>query len=55
MTMIIVTHEVQFARELADVAAVMVDGVIAEAGPPASVLSAPQDERVRAFLARALR
>ncbi len=55
MTMIIVTHEVQFAREIADRVAVMVDGAIAEAGPPGVVLSAPSEPRVRAFLARALR
>jgi polar amino acid transport system ATP-binding protein len=55
MTMIIVTHEVQFAREVADVVAVMVDGVIAESGPPAQVLARPRDPRVQAFLARSLR
>jgi polar amino acid transport system ATP-binding protein len=55
MTMIIVTHEVQFAREVADVVAVMVDGVIAESGPPSQVLAQPRDPRVRAFLARSLR
>ena len=54
MTMVIVTHEVQFARELADVVAVMVDGVIAEIGPPREVLARPRDPRVRGFLARAL-
>jgi polar amino acid transport system ATP-binding protein len=55
MTMVVVTHEVQFAREVADVAAVMVDGAIAEHGPPGTVLSDPRDSRVRAFLARSLR
>ena len=55
MTMIIVTHEVQFAREIADLVAVMIDGVIVEAGPPALVLGTPADERVRAFLGRSLR
>ncbi len=54
MTMLIVTHEVQFARDVADKVAVMVDGVIAEAGPPGTVLRDPQDPRVRSFLARAL-
>ncbi len=54
MTMLIVTHEVQFAREVAGRVAVMVDGVIAEAGPPGAVLRDPQDPRVRSFLARAL-
>ncbi|WP_046868169.1 amino acid ABC transporter ATP-binding protein [Microvirga massiliensis] len=55
MTMIIVTHEVQFAREIGDVAAVMSDGVIAECGPAKEVLNRPTDPRARAFLARALR
>ena len=55
MTMVIVTHEMQFAQEVAGRVAVMVDGVIAENGPPASVLRDPQDERVRTFLARVLR
>ncbi|WP_319799632.1 amino acid ABC transporter ATP-binding protein [Acidisoma silvae] len=55
MTMMIVTHEVQFAREVADRVAVMVDGQIAECGPAAAVLSNPQDARVRAFLSRTLR
>jgi polar amino acid transport system ATP-binding protein len=55
MTMIIVTHEVQFAREIADLVAVMVEGTIVEAGPPGAVLSAPSEPRVRSFLARALR
>ena len=54
MTMLIVTHEVQFAREVADKVAVMVDGVIAEAGLPGTVLRDPQDPRVRSFLARVL-
>ena len=54
MTMIIVTHEVQFAREVADLVAVMADGVIAEQGPPAELLTQPRDPRVRSFLARVL-
>ena len=55
MTMIIVTHEVQFAREIGDVAAVMAGGVIAEVGPAREVLTRPTDPRARAFLARSLR
>jgi ABC-type polar amino acid transport system ATPase subunit len=54
MTMIVVTHEVAFAREVADVVAVMADGQIIESGPPEVVLSSPKDPRARAFLARAL-
>ena len=54
MTMIVVTHEVQFAREVADLVMIMVDGNIIESGPPSAVLSNPQDPRARAFLARSL-
>ncbi|MDP9096366.1 MAG: amino acid ABC transporter ATP-binding protein [Pseudomonadota bacterium] len=54
MTMLIVTHEVQFAREIADRAAVMLDGVIAEIGPARQVLTAPRHAGVRSFLSRAL-
>ena len=54
MTMLIVTHEVQFAREVADRVAMMLDGVIAEIGPAREVLSVPQHPDVRAFLSRAL-
>ena len=54
MTMVVVTHEVQFARELADVAAIMADGVIIEAGPARDVLTRPRDPRTRKFLAKSL-
>ena len=54
MTMIVVTHEVQFARQVADVAAIMADGVIIEAGPARDVLLRPQDPRTQRFLARSL-
>jgi polar amino acid transport system ATP-binding protein len=54
MTMIVVTHEVAFARQVADVAAVMADGIIIEAGPARDVLTRPQDPRTRKFLARSL-
>ena len=55
MTMVIVTHEVQFAQEIADRVAIMTDGVIAECGPPQTILAQPSDPRVQAFLARSLR
>jgi polar amino acid transport system ATP-binding protein len=55
MTMIIVTHEIQFARDVADRVAVMGDGVIMEIGPAKDVLTRPKDPRTRAFLARSLR
>lgn len=54
MTMIVVTHEIQFARQVADVAAVMADGVIIESGPAREVLTQPQDPRTRKFLAKSL-
>jgi polar amino acid transport system ATP-binding protein len=54
MTMIVVTHEVAFARQVADVAAIMVDGIIIEAGPAGDVLARPRDPRTRKFLAKSL-
>lgn len=53
-TMIVVTHEIGFAREVSNRVAVMVDGEIREIGPPAEVLANPADARVRSFLARVL-
>jgi len=50
MTMVIVTHEVRFAREVADRILFMDDGVIVEQGPPASVLDRPVHDRTRRFL-----
>jgi ABC-type polar amino acid transport system ATPase subunit len=55
MTMIIVTHEIPFARDVADTVAVMADGVIIESGPAREVLTRPRDLRTRTFLARSLR
>ena len=52
MTMIIVTHEVAFAHEVADIVAFMSDGVIVESGPPAQLLEHPENPRTRGFLAR---
>ncbi|WP_216077582.1 amino acid ABC transporter ATP-binding protein [Isoptericola sediminis] len=54
MTMLVVTHEVGFAREVADVAAFMADGVIVESGDPRQVLGDPRHERTQSFLARVL-
>lgn len=51
-TMLIVTHEMQFAREIADRVVFMDGGRIVEAGLPDRVLDAPQDERLRRFLRR---
>ncbi|WP_298442005.1 amino acid ABC transporter ATP-binding protein [uncultured Ferrimonas sp.] len=54
-TMIIVTHEMQFAREIADRVVFMEGGRIVEQGPPAQLFENPQDPRTRQFLARALK
>ncbi|MGH3516737.1 MAG: amino acid ABC transporter ATP-binding protein [Haloechinothrix sp.] len=54
MTMLVVTHEMQFAREVADAVLFMDDGVLVEQGPPAQVIGDPQHERTRTFLARVL-
>jgi polar amino acid transport system ATP-binding protein len=52
MTMIIATHEMGFAREVADKVCFLDGGVILEEGPPAQIFSAPREERTREFLAR---
>ena len=49
-TMIIVTHEIEFARDVSDQIIFMSDGVIVEQGPPSKVIDNPQQERTRAFL-----
>ncbi len=54
MTMIVVTHEMAFARQAATNVVFMDEGVIAEEGPPDQVLSNPRDPRTRAFLSRVL-
>ncbi|MER7134355.1 amino acid ABC transporter ATP-binding protein [Streptosporangium saharense] len=53
-TMIVVTHEVGFAREVADTVVFMDDGRVVEQGPPAQVLDAPRHERTRVFLSKVL-
>ena len=53
-TMLIVTHEIAFAREVADHVAFLDGGVIVEQGPPELVLAAPREERTRRFLSRVL-
>jgi polar amino acid transport system ATP-binding protein len=54
MTMVVVTHEIGFAREVCDTVVFMDGGVIVEAGPPADVLVRPQHERTRSFLSKVL-
>lgn len=50
MTMIVVTHEIGFARQVADRVVFMADGVVVEEGTPAEVIDAPRHERTREFL-----
>ncbi|MEC3982364.1 amino acid ABC transporter ATP-binding protein [Amycolatopsis sp. H20-H5] len=54
MTMVVVTHEMSFAREAADEVVFMADGAVVETGPPSQVLGDPRHERTRQFLARVL-
>jgi polar amino acid transport system ATP-binding protein len=54
MTMVVVTHEMGFAREVADKLVFMDGGVIVEAGDPREVLANPQHERTKAFLSKVL-
>ncbi len=54
MTMLVVTHEMAFARDVSSQVVYMADGVIVEEGPPSQVLSDPQDLRTREFLRRFL-
>jgi polar amino acid transport system ATP-binding protein len=52
MTMIVVTHELQFAREVADTVVFIDGGVVVESGKPAEVLVNPKAERTRSFISR---
>ncbi|MGQ0520181.1 MAG: amino acid ABC transporter ATP-binding protein [Actinomycetota bacterium] len=54
MTMVVVTHEMGFAREVADRVVFMDGGLVVEEGPPAEVLGAPRQARTRAFLSKVL-
>ena len=54
MTMVVVTHEIGFAREAGDILVFMDDGVIVESGDPIEVLANPKQERTRAFLSKVL-
>jgi polar amino acid transport system ATP-binding protein len=54
MTMLVVTHEMGFAREVADSVVFMDEGVIVEAGTPAEVLGSPREARTRDFLSKVL-
>ena len=52
MTMVIVTHEMQFARDVADRIVFMASGAIVEQGPPPRIFNDPQSDRLKAFLRR---
>jgi polar amino acid transport system ATP-binding protein len=54
MTMIVVTHEIGFAREVCDSVVFMDEGVVVESGSPADVLGNPQHDRTRLFLSKVL-
>ncbi len=54
MTMVVVTHEIGFAKEVADAVALIDGGVIVEQGPPSEVLVDPREERTKLFLSKVL-
>ena len=54
MTLVVVTHEMGFAREVSDRVLFMDNGVIAEQGPPEQIFSAPKEERTKSFLSTVL-
>lgn len=54
MTMVIVTHEMNFAKEISDKAVFMADGVVVESGTPQNIFENPQHSRTRNFLSRVL-
>ena len=54
MTMLVVTHEMAFARDVSSQVVYMADGLIVEQGPPSQVLENPEDPRTREFLKRFL-
>jgi polar amino acid transport system ATP-binding protein len=54
MTMVVVTHEMGFAREVGDTLVFMDQGVVVETGPPRDVLSNPQHQRTQTFLSKVL-
>jgi polar amino acid transport system ATP-binding protein len=54
MTMVVVTHEMGFAREVGDTVVFMDGGVVVERGDPKSVINNPQEERTKAFLGKVL-
>jgi polar amino acid transport system ATP-binding protein len=55
MTMLIATHEMSFARDIADRICFLDDGVILEQGPPEQILSRPSEPRTQQFLQRIIK
>ncbi len=53
-TLIVVTHEMGFARDVADTVVFMDEGVVVESGPPRQLFSAPKEERTRSFLSKVI-
>jgi polar amino acid transport system ATP-binding protein len=54
MTMVVVTHEMGFAREVGDTLVFMDEGVVVESGPPRELIANPRHERTKAFLSKVL-
>jgi polar amino acid transport system ATP-binding protein len=54
MTMVVVTHEIGFAREVGDTLVFIDEGIVVEAGRPRDVLDSPREERTKAFLSKVL-
>jgi len=54
MTMVLVTHEMGFAREVADRVVFMADGKVVESGPPAEIFDSPKEPRTQDFLSKVL-
>ena len=54
MTMVVVTHEMGFAKEVADTVLFMDEGIIMEQGSPKDIFENPQNDRTKAFLSKVL-
>jgi polar amino acid transport system ATP-binding protein len=55
ITMLIVSHEMAFVREISDRVVMMADGAVVETGPPAHIFDAPKTQRCREFVSKILR
>jgi len=54
LTMVVVTHEMSFARDVSDRVVFMDNGIVAEEGPPKEIFGAPKNQRTQEFLSRYL-